>query len=244
MRLGRAGARVTLLERRPFLGGRAYSFTDAATGDVIDNGPHAFMGAYTALAEFCAEIGAPDAIAFQPRLHVPMAHPADGLGAVAAPAVPGPLQGPAALMRYGLLSRRDRLNLALAAVRLATAAPDAFVGRTVAEVLAASRQSTAACRRFWDPLAIATLNETPERAAAAPFAAVLRRGFLAGARAARFGVARGPSATRSAAPACTAIERVGGRSPHRRDGRRARRDQPGGLPASCCATAGASPPMP
>jgi zeta-carotene desaturase len=45
VRLVRAGARVTLLERRPFLGGRAYSFTDGPSGDVIDNGPHAFMGA-------------------------------------------------------------------------------------------------------------------------------------------------------------------------------------------------------
>jgi squalene-associated FAD-dependent desaturase len=210
VRLVRGGARVTLLERRPFLGGRAYSFTDAASGDVIDNGPHAFMGAYTALAAFCAEIGAADAIAFQPRLHVPMAHPVDGLGAVAAPRVPGPLQGPAALLGYRLLSRADRLRLALAAVRLATAAPAALAGRTVAELLAACRQSAAACRRFWDPLVVATLNEVPEQAAVAPFAAVLRRGFLAGARAARFGVARAPLGDAFAAPARAAIERGGG----------------------------------
>jgi squalene-associated FAD-dependent desaturase len=206
----RAGARVTLLERRPFLGGRAYSFTDPVSGDVIDNGPHAFMGAYTALADFCAAIGAADAIAFQPRLHVPMAHPVDGLGAVAAPRVPGPFQGPAALLRYGLLSRGDRLRLAFAAVRLATAAPNALGGRTVTDVLAACRQSTAACRRFWDPLVVATLNEAPDRAAVAPFAAVLRRGFLAGARAARFGVARAPLGESFAAPARAAIERGGG----------------------------------
>jgi len=32
------GARVTLLERRPFLGGKAFSFTDPRTGEEIDNG--------------------------------------------------------------------------------------------------------------------------------------------------------------------------------------------------------------
>jgi len=210
VRLVRAGARVTLLERRPFLGGRAYSFTDAASGDVIDNGPHAFMGAYTALGAFCGEIGAADAIAFQPRLHVPMAHPVDGAGAVAAPGVPGPLQGAAALLRYGLLSRRDRFRLLAAAVRLVTAAPEALAGRTVAQVLAATGQSAAACRRFWDPLVIATLNEVPDRAAVAPFAAVLRRGFLAGARAARFGFARAPLGEAFATPARMTIERGGG----------------------------------
>jgi len=38
VRLARGGARVTLLERRPFLGGRAYSFTDPVSGDVVRPG--------------------------------------------------------------------------------------------------------------------------------------------------------------------------------------------------------------
>jgi squalene-associated FAD-dependent desaturase len=198
LRLARAGVRTTLLERRPFLGGRAYSFTDGPSGDVIDNGPHAFMGAYTALRGLAAEIGAADAIAFQPRLHVPMSHPTLGAGAVAAPPLPGPLQAPAALLRYRLLSRADRLRLALGAVRMVTRAPTSH------------GQSPAARARFWDPLVIATLNEVPERAAAAPFVAVLRRGFLAGASAARFGLARTPLGEAFAEPLRAAIERAGG----------------------------------
>jgi squalene-associated FAD-dependent desaturase len=210
LHLARAGRRVTLLERRPFLGGRAYSFTHAPTGDVIDNGPHAFMGAYTALQALCRDVGAPEAIAFQPRLHVPMTHPVDGFGAVAAPAVPGPLQAPLALLRYRLLSRRDRARLVAGAARMVTRPAGALDGTTVADLLAAVGQSAAARRRFWDPLVIATLNEVPERAAAAPLVAVLRRGFLAGARAARFGFATGPLGDVFAAPVRAAIERAGG----------------------------------
>src|SRR6266540_3451257 len=41
--LAEAGSRVLLLERRSFLGGRAYSFTDKTTGDTIDNGQHLMM---------------------------------------------------------------------------------------------------------------------------------------------------------------------------------------------------------
>ena len=118
VRLGRGGARVTVLERRPFLGGRAYSFTDPVTGDVIDNGPHALMGAYTEAFDFLDEIGARAKLAVQPRLHVAMAHPTDGVAAVAAPALPGPLQAPAALLRYRLLSRGDRIRLVGGALRL------------------------------------------------------------------------------------------------------------------------------
>jgi len=211
LRVARAGAVVTLLERRPFLGGRAYSFEDGPSGDVIDNGPHAFMGAYTTLATFLREVGAADAIAFQPRLHVPMAHPRDGMGAVAAPALPGPLQAPAALLRYRLLARRDRLRLLAGALRLVARPPGSLAGTTVERALAALGQSEPARRRFWDPLAVATLNEDPAEAAAAPFAAVLRRGFLAGARAARFGLARAPLGPALTAPARAAIERAGGR---------------------------------
>lgn len=39
-------ARVVLLERETLLGGRAVSFTDARTGDVVDIGPHIFVSEY------------------------------------------------------------------------------------------------------------------------------------------------------------------------------------------------------
>jgi hypothetical protein len=199
VRLGVPGARVTLLERRPFLGGRAYSFTDGRRATSSTTGPHAFMGAYTALADFCAEIGAPDAIAFQPRLHVPMAHPVDGPGAVAAPAVPGPLQGPAALMRYGLLSRaidcrsrsrpsgsRPRRPTRSSAARRRGARGLPAVGGGVPALLGSARHRDA------------------ERDARARGGGAVcgraPRGFLAGARAARFGVARGPLGDAFAAP--------------------------------------------
>ncbi len=208
VRLARGGARVTVLERRPFLGGRAYSFVDPVTGDVVDNGPHALMGAYTEALDFLAEIGAAGRLRIQPRLHVTLADPVLGVGTVAAPAVPGPLQAPAALLRYRLLAPGDRVRLLVGAVRLARAAN--LRGRTVAEALRDVGQSPAACVRFWHPLAIATLNEAPEVAAAAPFAAVLRRAFFAGAAAARFALAGVPLSDLYTTDARRAVEAAGG----------------------------------
>jgi squalene-associated FAD-dependent desaturase len=209
VRLARGGARVTLLERRPFLGGRAYSFTDPVTGDVVDNGPHALMGAYTQALDFLREIGADGKLAVQQRLSVRMAHPELGMGAVEAPRVPGPLQAPMALLRYRLLSRGDRVRLLAGALRLVRRGEE-LRGRTVAEALADVGQSAAARERFWNPLAIATLNEVPELAAAAPFAAVMRRAFFAGAEAARFVLARVPLSELYAEDARRAIEDAGG----------------------------------
>jgi squalene-associated FAD-dependent desaturase len=209
VRLARAGARVTLVERRPFLGGRAYSFAHPATGEPVDNGPHALMGAYTEALDFLAEIGAAGKLDVQPRLHVTLAHPALGTGAIAAPPIPGPLQAPAALLRYRLLSRADRVRLLLGALRLARGRVP-LTGRTVAEALAAVGQSAAACERFWHPLALATLNEGPALAAAGPFAAVLRRAFFAGPAAARFVLARVPLSELYADDARRTIEEGGG----------------------------------
>src|SRR5262249_43172776 len=45
--LAARGVPTTLLESRPRLGGRAYSFTDETTGEIVDNGQHAMMGCYT-----------------------------------------------------------------------------------------------------------------------------------------------------------------------------------------------------
>jgi hydroxysqualene dehydroxylase len=210
VRLARAGVRVTLLERRPFLGGRAYSFVHPATGERLDNGPHALMGAYTEALDFLAEIGAAPALQVQPRLHVAMAHPRLGMAAIAAPPVPGPLQAPLALLRYRLLRRRDRLRLVAGALRLVGRAAT-LGGDTVARALADVGQSAAACDRFWYPLAIATLNEEPARAAARPFVAVVRRGFLAGARAARFVLSAVPLGELYTPAARGVIEAAGGR---------------------------------
>src|SRR5215216_2619359 len=56
VRLSERGFRVSLFERRKHLGGRAYSFVDAKTGDTVDNGQHLFMGCYRHTISFLKKI--------------------------------------------------------------------------------------------------------------------------------------------------------------------------------------------
>src|SRR3954454_5250089 len=51
------GFRVTLLESRARLGGRAGPFQDAASGALIDACQHVSMGCCTNLAHFCRSLG-------------------------------------------------------------------------------------------------------------------------------------------------------------------------------------------
>src|SRR5438309_7998165 len=56
-RLVDRGLRLTLLESRPRLGGRASSFTDPVTGEPVDNCQHVSMSCCTNLADFCRRVG-------------------------------------------------------------------------------------------------------------------------------------------------------------------------------------------
>ncbi|HET7212123.1 MAG TPA: FAD-dependent oxidoreductase, partial [Terriglobia bacterium] len=68
--LSEAGRRVRLLEQKPYLGGRARSFRDAATGSVVDNGQHLFMGCYHSTMKFLDAIGTSGTVTFDPQLRV------------------------------------------------------------------------------------------------------------------------------------------------------------------------------
>ena len=52
------GYEVTLVEKRPFLGGRAFSFYDKNENVEIDNGQHLFLGCCSYYIEFLKATGA------------------------------------------------------------------------------------------------------------------------------------------------------------------------------------------
>src|SRR6516165_3075649 len=62
------GFAVTLLEGRNRLGGRASSFQDAATGQLIDACQHVNMGCCTNFAHFCRTVGIDHLLRPQPCL--------------------------------------------------------------------------------------------------------------------------------------------------------------------------------
>jgi len=187
--LAEEGARVVVLEARPHLGGRARSFVDPETGSVVDNGQHLFMGCYRETLRFLERLGSLDRLCLQSRLHVPFLDPGGGVSAFSLAALPvfswSVLGG---LLRYPGLPPRARWGLLRVAreVRRRTRARgrvpmDALDDRSVTSWLASLGQGTAASERLWRPLAIAALNEDPDRASAAMLLPVLREMFMGGA---------------------------------------------------------------
>jgi squalene-associated FAD-dependent desaturase len=178
--LAAAGKRVLVLERRNFLGGRAYSFTDPVTGDVVDNGQHLMMGCYQHTLDFIRKIGATDKLKFQENPRVDFLHDTEGHASFRCPPVPAPWHLLAGLSKLQTIGWKDRLRALRVGLEMRSlnGTRSRLADITVREWLNEMGQTERMQQRFWDLMALATLNETPERASADMFAEVIERAFM------------------------------------------------------------------
>jgi squalene-associated FAD-dependent desaturase len=138
---------------------------------------------------FLDRIGATSKLAIQRTLSVPMIDPERGRATIACPPLPNPLHMAAGVLGYRLLAAGDRLRVLLGGLRLLAMKKRhdrRLAALTVDGALDMLRQSTAARRAFWHPVAIATLNEDPTLASADLLAEVIVRAFFSGKENARF----------------------------------------------------------
>lgn len=179
--LSARGWPITLLEQRSFCGGRAYSFREPVTGDVVDNGQHIMMGCYRATLRYLEQIGASDGVTCEPRLTVWFAAAHGALHALDCPPWTAPWHLAAGLARlrgFGF-GNLWRLRKALRQLRDMDAAHYAALDQwSVAEWLAQCGQDARASAALWTPLTLAVMNEVPERASAAAFARMLHEGAM------------------------------------------------------------------
>src|ERR1700681_1889472 len=116
--LAERGVQVTVLEGKPALGGRAYSFTDPETGDFVDNGQHVLMGCYTETLDFLARIGAAKNLVFHPDLEIEMLDRGGARATLRTAHLPGPLHMSSALLRYRHLTMGERMRAMIGGLRL------------------------------------------------------------------------------------------------------------------------------
>lgn len=197
--LAEAGARVLVLEGRPGLGGRASAFRDPETGERVDNGQHILMGCYEETLAFLGRIGAADRVQWQTGLSLSMIDRQGHESVLKLPAVAAPLHLLGGVMAWGALGWSERLSVLRvgSALRGATGrsgdgTPKAVpnIGpegvpnstrredhETVREWLERHGQAPRLCDLFWEPLALAALNQCIDQAAARYFVVVLEKMF-------------------------------------------------------------------
>ena len=181
--LAEGGAHVMVVEARRQLGGRATAYRDPLTGERIDNGQHVLAGCYDETLRFLRRIGRADALRRPSTLAVAMIDENGTRHELRLPPLPSPFHLLAGVLAWRELTWGERtaiLRLGPELQRLARREErSALPAETVRAWLRRYRQPDRLCRLFWEPLALATLNQSIEVAAAAPFLAVVAR-MLAG----------------------------------------------------------------
>jgi squalene-associated FAD-dependent desaturase len=176
------GARVTVLEARPTLGGRATAFTDPHTGERVDNGQHILMGCYHETFRFLERIGAESHVRLQPSLMVDVIERDGRSSRLVCPPLPSPLHLVGGVLEWEALSWRDRLSIlrlreplanARAQLKGRTGRRAASPDETVKQWLERNGQTPKLVELLWEPLAVAALNQPINQATAEPFARVL-----------------------------------------------------------------------
>ncbi len=179
------GARVTVLDARPQLGGRATAFVDRHTGELVDNGQHVLFGCYRETLDFLQRVGAMANVRMQPSMEIVYLDVAGRRSVLRCPRLPSPLHLLAGVLAWDAIAWRDRLGALKLAGPLRRARRElrrsgsvsAAPAGTVSEWLIAHGQGRQLREWLWEPLAVAALNQSPEVADAAPFVRVLAEMF-------------------------------------------------------------------
>ncbi|MCH8923822.1 MAG: FAD-dependent oxidoreductase, partial [Planctomycetes bacterium] len=173
---------VELFEATARLGGRAGSFADPASGELVDHCQHVSMGCCTNLADFCRRTHIADCFRRDRVLHF-IGPDGRHFPLTASRWLPAPLHLAPALFKLGYLSLGEKIGIARAMRRLMRMSPVAAEdGPTVGQWLRGQRQSQRAIDRFWSVVLVSALSETVDRASLAAARKVFVDGFLASRR--------------------------------------------------------------
>ena len=169
--LSDAGFRVTMFEKRPFLGGRASSYEHPGTGEVIDNCQHVLFRVCTNLVEFYERIGVADQIRWFDQMN--FIEPGGRISVMKSSPLPAPLHTAPSFLRFPFLSATDKMVITRALVPL-TLSKHRDNGQTFQQWLDQHGQTKHAVARFWHPILISALSEELDRISVPAAAQVVR----------------------------------------------------------------------
>jgi squalene-associated FAD-dependent desaturase len=183
--LAESGHHVRLLERRPYVGGRASSYEHPGTGEVIDNCQHVLIGRCTNLIDLYRRLDALDAIRWYD--HFTFIEPGGRRTLLQPSSLPAPLHTSLSFLRAPAFSVADKLAIARGMSAFLTGIPE-DTDENFAHWLARHGQTSRAIQRFWHPVLVSALNEDLDRISVKYAGKVFRESFLLSPEAGRMGI--------------------------------------------------------
>jgi zeta-carotene desaturase len=193
--LAEAGFRVQLVERRPYLGGRASSYWHPGVNETIDNCQHVLFGCCTNLQGFYRRIGVADRIHWTSSMT--MIEPGGrrsrlGPFKLGSLRLPAPLHSAPSFLNASAFTLADKLSLGRA--MRAMMRPEALVDtrESLGDWLRRHKQTEGALNRFWRLVIASALNAEIDSIAVPYAAKVIRELFLNSAEAGSMGMSTVP----------------------------------------------------
>ena len=205
---------VTLVERRPFLGGRAFSFVEAREQVEVDNGQHVFLGSFTYYLAYLEAIGAAEMSYLQSRLRVEVV--LDGTsGVLRGTPWLGRLHLLPSFLRYPHLGPRDKLlaiyGLLMVVLTNRSRKSEELDQESAYDWLKRHRQTDRAIANLWNLILLPTLNDDVRDVSADMALMVFQEGLLKGPNEAAIGLSRVGLTSLNGDPAHRRLEEMGAR---------------------------------
>ncbi len=204
--LAGAGFDVELLERRPYVGGRASSYEHPALREVVDC-QHVLLGCCTNLIHLLNESGVGGSVRWYDEL---IFLEAGGRQSRFRPgALPAPLHFSGAFLGAAMLGLKDKAGIAKGMAEFLSAGEqDDEI--SVEQWLKRTAQTSRAVRHFWEPVILCTLNDSVANCSLRIAGKVFRELFLKAPAGAKLGIPTVPLGELYSA-AARLLESKGGR---------------------------------
>ena len=182
------GARVLLLDRRPDVGGRAYSYQHPALEEVVDS-QHVLLGCCTNLIDLVEQAGAAEDVRWYDELTF---LETNGARTAMKPGwFPAPSHQTMSFLRAPMLGAADKLGIALGLAEFLRGYPQEDT-ESFATWIKRTRQTERSIRHFWEPVVWGALNDVFERCSTKYAGKVFHETFLRSAQGGRLGIPKKP----------------------------------------------------
>lgn len=187
------GFDVTLVEKRPFLGGRAFSFYSRDADMEVDNGQHVFMGCCTYYIDFLRAINAYGDAVLQDSLRAEVML-GGILGTLSSFPALGPFHLVPSFIRYPHIGASEKIRALFGLLKASLTDRrknvESLDSQTFYDWLKSNHQSERTIENLWNLIILPTLNDDVRSVNADMALMVVQQGLLKKPRDAAIGYAR------------------------------------------------------
>ena len=206
------GCEVTLVERRPFLGGRVFSFQDPETGLEVDNGQHVFLGCCIYYIEYLKLIGSYANTHLQDGMNIEVVSKSKK-GALRSRPFLGRLHLLPAFLKYPHLSFKDKIFAVYCLLKIKFTDRSNQSGlddESAYDWFRRNRQSERVINNLWNVIILPALNDSVRNVSADMALMVLQEGILSTPAASSVGYSKVGLTSLNGDPAGALIKAKGG----------------------------------